>query len=419
MEVLRQGTLLCKIDYYSSVWVSHSLRDVLKFLKLEDCLDFVLQDYNLVMVATTGNQVKFSYNGIRIEVPFVDFVAIRRSIDEFVATEEVKDHKFSKIRLCLSGVPLDFLRQHFFSDPQSRDVSLDEYLRIPPDKFGLNFHVTRVDFAFDFINYGKDFFAKAFPFLADFRNLTSSGRLSTVGMGAGCSFKPINTPNEKILYIGASNSDRYLRIYDKYLEVKARNYGEFNQPVYDISPFEIQSWIRVEWQIRAKNAMKYLYALPIGGVNYWEAVLQEIVDFYEFRSCRNKNPIPPKFWREFFNMDRLGELDKRVDFVQLPGCVLSAAEKNDNYVETTILLSTLLYVFRHRESGLLDLLRREWQDLITPKPDLVQEYIRQARLSSFRKRLNETVSNGQAVEEAYPWCFDERGNLQYPRYEMF
>lgn len=412
-NVFYQGRIIGKIDYYSSVWRNHSIRDVLKFLQLEDIFDFLLQDYALISSALAVNTVKFDWNGINLQVPLADIVAMQKTVDQAVSCDEFKDHKFTTIRLSLSGKPLDYLRSKWF-DQHGEKFSFDRYLRLMPMELDLDFHVTRVDFAFDFINYGKDFFAKAFPFLADFRNLTLSGRLATSGMGAGMSFKPINTPAEKTLYIGSTGADRYLRIYDKYLEVKARNKGEFCESPYGIAPMEIDSWIRVEWQMRAKNAARYLYALPKDGCNYWESLLQEIVDFYEFRSCRNQGNVVPKFWRQFFDMERIGGLRQTFDFVQLTK-LITEAEKNDNYVENIASTSALLYIFRHRETGYIQRLRDEWYDMIRPKADFRLEEIRQAKLRSFRARLNATVPPGLTVEEAYPWAFDEKGNLKYPR----
>lgn len=412
-QTFYKGRIIGKIDYYSSVWYNHSIRDVMEFLHLEDVFDFLLEDFDLVTSALAPNSVKFEWNGVRIEVPLVDLLSISTSLEKAVSSDQIKDHKISKIRLALSGKPLEYLRTKWFV-MNGGEFSFDQYLRIPPMLHQKDFHPTRVDFAFDFINYGKDFFSHAFPFLADFRNLTPSGRLSISGMQGGMTYKPVNTPAQKTLYIGSTGADRYLRIYDKCLEVKARNNGEMVEGPYGIPAFEIESWIRVEWQMRAKNAAKFLYAHPKGESNYWMNVLQEIVDFYEFRSCRNKGNVIPKFWRQFFDMERIDGLDKMFDFVYKPG-EIDFGKKNDSYIEDIGMNSILLYILRHRETYFISKIRDYWFDLITPKSDLALEEARQCRLRSLRKKLNDTVPEDKTPQEMYPWAFDERGNLCYPR----
>lgn len=411
-----EPTMVCKIDYYSSVWYSHSIRDVLTFLKLGNSIHLFLEDFKLVVNSTMGNVINFTYKGITLSVPFVDFVSIQKNVDDFVKTEEIKDFKFSTIRLNLSGQPLDLLRHYFFK-LEGQAVSLDEYLRIPPKDLGLNFHPTRVDFAFDFINYGADFFDHAFGFLNDRRNLTPSGRLSITGLQHGITFKPINSPLERTLYIGSSGSDRYIRIYDKVLESKSRNKGVLGDtPFAGIHPMQIDSWIRFEWQLRSKSCGPTLYALPEGGATFWDALLQEVIIYYEFRSMRNQKPIPPKFWRNFFNVEFLGSLNKITDFVSKDGIVQKTdREKIDDYVEHRIIKSNLLYIMIHGENKFIQLHRRYFYELTAPCEDPARELIRSMSLRSFNNRMKSTLDPGLTLHEVYPHAFDENDNMIYPK----
>ena len=292
-----------KIDYYTSVWESSSIRDVLSFLGISNALDSFLSSGYHVYDAVYATSLKLVYNDILLELPYEDIVLMQKPVEDLLQLDYIKDFKFSKIRLSLSGKALDFLR--------STGLDVEDYLRQNPEDLQLPYHVTRCDIAFDFINFHGDFLQKCYEFVDNPAKLLPSGRLAIIGVCGGVSFKTVRGI-QRTLYLGAPTSERYLRIYDKKLERSSRNGGVFMDTQFG-DPAAVKSWIRFEWQLRKEKARTILYGS--GGDNFYMAVLREIFEFYSFRDCetsttRDKKIEVAPFWRDFFDWSEIDSLSK-------------------------------------------------------------------------------------------------------------
>lgn len=284
------GKIYCKIDWMTVIFEKCTLNHVLKWLKLENCVsEFCEESYE----QSRGYDVlfKFIYNGIVIETSKFGFFS---SEEETPVFETV----VPKIRLELSGTALDYLR--------SINVDMDTYRFVVPElPEGGGYHFTRVDWAYDFVNYMPGFVDK----MIEHCNVHAlpSGRIplaSTRG-AIGCR---IVTGGQKTVYLGSPQSDSMLRVYDKRMQHIDLNTGVYKKTNPYGNP---DSWYRIEWQTRNKNAHKYAIGTDDKG-NYadFKSILYDIFEKYAFADGtvkRDRNPV--EFWQSLFNWK---EIESRI-----------------------------------------------------------------------------------------------------------
>ena len=394
------------IDTYSSVWKDCSVRTILHFLQLDGCLDDFIGSGHRVTDAVYSTSLKLRYRDILLEIPYFEYLAIKGPDGE-LDPEKFKDHKFSSIRLHISGTGLNQLRQI--------GINCEEYFRVSPEDLDLPFHVTRVDIAFDFVNFKPEFIDQCFRFLDDPKKLTPSGRLAVVALPGGMSFKTVRG-DQKTIYIGAPTSERYLRIYDKLLERTKSNGGVFNDLDFDGKTTGIKSWTRIEWQLRKEKAARILYSDDTGmdlSIFYLK-ILREIFEFYSFRDCeltssRDDHIEVAEFWKTFFNWQEIEKLNQSVILYNK----IDPLQKNKNFIEGIARKQLLTYVMLYKESGLLLFLRDAFNDLMQPKKDPVSEQIRKKKLSAFVKDLNNIC--GGDLNSFRSGMVDSNKKLIYPR----
>lgn len=271
-----QGNYSFKLDAYSASWSDCNLSDCLDYYHLSDAFAGFWKDAVPCFIQQVyGDLTRFVYNNIVITFWQPDFeAAVRDSAGDF---SDLPNHHFRKIIISMMGQGLDYMR--------SLDLDVDSessILRVRDDRM----HITRCDFAFDFINYdcGIDIFSTFEKFVSRGDTLSPKGRLCVRGHLAGLSFQRKYGSSERTFYIGSPASERVLRVYDKYLERSAAAGGVFQDTTYG-DPSDISSWVRIELQTRKTIANKMLFASNFTP----DAILEDICNFYRIYRSGNKS----------------------------------------------------------------------------------------------------------------------------------
>lgn len=367
------GAWTLKIDAFTGVFQDCTLQRVCEFLHINHLMEGFYEEVVPSYTTTvTGQAAVLNFCDIIFMINGFEF----NMASQLVGKNNLKVYKFSKIRIQLLGKALDFLRD------TGLDVDSDSSpLRIPQPDFNL----TRVDFAFDFVNYlnisGTDIFEKFDDFTRRKSvNLSPSGRLLIHGHASGIGFSKHFGATERTFYIGSPTSDRVLRTYDKYLERTVANNGVFDNPF----TFECSDWTRIEWQLRNVQAIKIFYSPNFSPAN----ILGEIYEFYNIYSANGYNFIT---WKKFFDPEVITE---KLEFFLPNGNFVSKRERNERYIARN-LCSISLYILYHGWDNFRCLIEKYLSDLQEPKPDKDREYLRENQLFVLTKRLCEISDNGE------------------------
>lgn len=279
------GKIYCKIDWFTVMFFDCSMNHVLSWLHMDDCVsEFCAAAFQ--QSRGYDEVFKFIYNGVMLETSSFNFYGEDMSVSIF-------DTVVPKIRLELSGSALDYLR--------SIGVDMDSYRLVKPQlPDGGSYHVTRCDWAYDFINYCPEFIDQ----MIDHINIHKlpSERIPLASTKSAISCKLV-TGGQKTIYLGSPQSDRMLRVYDKRMQsinlqtgtyVKANPYGDPD------------SWFRIEWQTRNKLANELaLSVTPTGEFNDSKSILKMIFEKYAFADgqmdARNKARGAVDFWLKLFD----------------------------------------------------------------------------------------------------------------------
>lgn len=319
------GKVYCKLDWVTVMFFDCCMNDILSWLKLDDAVS----DYLLGFFERSrgyDQRFIFTYNGVTLDTSAFDLYGCNIDLQVF-------DCKLPKIRLDLSGTGLDFLR--------SRGLDVDNYLRAPyafPE--GAQYHFTRADFAYDFINYCPEFMDNLIDYV--YRNQLPSGRIPILNLTGGMTCKVV-TGGQKTVYVGSPQSDRMLRLYDKRLEQMDKSQWVYKKP----NPYgDPESWFRIEWQVRNQFANTMLLGTDEKGrLHDFKSILKDIFTRYCFAEGlsgdKHRNHIKPvEFWQKLFNWE---DLEKRI--IQNAKYVQSVSPIEDlkKRFETVMIRTFILY----------------------------------------------------------------------------
>lgn len=288
-----EGNIYTKIDWYSAMFQDMSFMDVLKWLQL-DCF---VSDFLVGMnerLSGFDEMFVFSYEGINLETRQYNFFG------EDLEVENCFYKKIPKIRLDISGSGLDFLRSLGKYDPE---IYLRDESNIPQP-----FHCTRCDFAYDLIDYKPEFLDQVIDYARN--NHTDADRLCIYKLQTGIKYS-IRTGGQKTIYLGASTSDKMLRIYDKRLQYIDQSSGLYKKANDYMNP---ASWIRVELQTRNKTAHGLCY-----GHGDMLSIFRYIYDSYCFSDVENTTEHsrkPAEFWLNLFDWDVIPQIVQNANSVQ-------------------------------------------------------------------------------------------------------
>ena len=258
-EVVKQDKsgIYAKIDWLTLMFHDCSLNDVLEYFNQ---IDFVSEFAgNMYEKAGIQDNFVFVYNYIRIEIAKFYFYSQP-------AETPVFDMVVPYIRVDLSGKALDYLRSCDF-----------DFYDLRAARCLLSYHVTRCDWAFDFVDYKPGFVDQLINHLQT--HSLASGRVPLASTHGAVKYS-LKLGSEKTVYLGASKSDKLLRVYDKALQLRDADTGLWKEEIpYDT---ELSSWYRIELQTRNKTAHGLLMPGIDGQIREYIDILKYIFDSYAF-----------------------------------------------------------------------------------------------------------------------------------------
>lgn len=311
--------IYCKLDYFVCVFENVSLTFILNdFLKWAISAEDIGNTMSARYYGMAPSYV-WSCNNVTISIPADSFYRAQADLSlPFCLLSQVK---FPKIRLEISGKGLDYLRSKGFDC----DVEFKKLPLCDPesgDFFKPLWHVTRVDFAFDFVNYAGDFLRKCMDWVTPVCLNNPNPCLPLCSGGRPVKISPRHA--EHTLYLGSPSSDSLLRIYDKRLQCEKN--GDLAKYITAFNVDSLRSFIRVEWQCRTDIAQRFLYT-----DSDWLSLLKEIYRRYAFYDREKKGPAD--FWLNLFNWDVIPEIiqnEKYVESYTTPEQLINRVVSNPN-----------------------------------------------------------------------------------------
>lgn len=292
-DQLGDERIYSKIDNVTIMFKDCKINDVLKFIKC----DGLISEFFQAWFETYSNQsdiIQFNYNGCRVEVRKGYLYGMQHDVNIFFRI-------LPEIRLELTGTGLDFLRsigiipETYFRDP----------IHYPGERS--NFHLTRIDFAFDLINYAPELIDTLIKHINEQK--TDTDRLVIYGKSSSLVYK-IKTGGEKTVYLGSTSSQRMLRIYDKRLQYVDRRTGTY---VKDNPYSNPDSWIRIEMQCRKDIANQLCFAENMN----MESIFKYIYENYCFAiGTTTYNRVPCEWWSKLLDWSKIPRIIQNFDKVQ-------------------------------------------------------------------------------------------------------
>lgn len=278
-------------DWYTAVWNNSSIQDIFDWYGLNGMVDTFVLECDVGIITRLGlEHWNISFSGLSIKIK----THLIPNFQQDTPIEIVMQQSIPEIIFDCSGggcAELDSIGVDLFA-LFKRPLPLDKA------------HVTRIDLAYDLIDYRGDFVDKCLEFVNDKDNLSESGRLCICKLKSGISFEQHNGTRNKTLYLGTPRSDRLLRIYDKKLQYTDNN-GVFK---HEKCPYgDVGSWVRVEWQLRNKKAAEVLFTERTKET-FWPGVFKKIYTTYKFRDLKQQGTVAARFWDDLFNFGQVDEI---------------------------------------------------------------------------------------------------------------
>lgn len=291
-DMLGDERIYSKLDNVTIMFKDLSINKILEFIKCRELISEFLESW-IQCYANLSDVIRFNYAGCVLEV--------RKG---YLYGQNLSESTFSltlpEIRLELTGQGLDFLR--------SRGINCESYFRNPTNYPGerSQFHLTRMDFAYDLINYSPELVDTLIKHIQDEK--TDTDRVVIYSQSSALRYS-IKTGGEKTVYLGSPSSSRLLRIYDKrlqYIDFRTGNYikdNPYNNP---------KSWIRIELQTRRDEANKIGFASDMS----MESVFKYVHDKYCF-ACGSTtySRRPCEWWSKLLDWSRIPQIIQNFDKV--------------------------------------------------------------------------------------------------------
>lgn len=329
LEELQQGSIsaippaiFAKLDWMTVVYQHCTTRQIIRTLLTDQVDDTELDRvYGSRLLHSYGyiTDLFLNLNGINIAYHMSEVNTLFHYWDlEQVDSFSFLDTTFDYIRVDISGSGLDYIR--------SLGIKLDKHFKDPEylggHQYGydLTYHLTRVDTAFDLINYHSDFLDRQIEICRKCGN-PDTLRIGVVGKRSGLAYS-IREGDQKTLYLGTGRSDRVLRIYDKLLQFrKGGILGNcpYNNTANDGTVIVPDSWIRIELQCRRPEAT---HEIMFGSSSFADVFM--FID--KHFALRNEYNVHDQSWTSLFDWDTCSPIIQNlylVDFVP----ILDRAEK--------------------------------------------------------------------------------------------
>lgn len=274
-----------KLDWLTFIVKDSSIESIFEVFGISHLVDFddEILSTPFKRASNYDDRIVWQFNGISFDFSVYDNDVLEDDFDFFKSP-------LSTLRCDFSGSGLDYLRDE--------GVDVDTIFRcydLFVSNFGKdNFHCTRCDFAFDFVNFNGHFLDECFKYVHNHQ--TKSGRLALVGVTGALCFSERHGDQET-LYIGSPTSERMLRIYDKRLQFIDRNTDSY---IVENGYSNPDTWIRLELQLRNKQADSILF-----GEGDLFSILRWIYDKYPFADMNTPAHARCKhrFWQDLFFAD--------------------------------------------------------------------------------------------------------------------
>lgn len=257
------------------------------------------------------------------------------NVDQFFAT------RFDYIKVSFGGSALLELR--------SLGFDVDSWIFQPfvlPLDHG-EYHFTRLDFAYDLINYKPDFLRKV---AASCKKYQDPNTLKLcVGRQSGITWE-YHSGRKDCLYLGKGGSEISLRIYDKFLQLNSLTGNGLLNTRYSyghvVPVQDLRSWIRIELQVRRQfKCADCVYSSN----SSFESIFKFIYDKFAVRegSSSDLHGLAPvcSEWQNLFDFNKIGSLMQNSYFVQSDP--ITPIEKAANWIETACMGNLILYVSKY------------------------------------------------------------------------
>lgn len=254
------------LDYFKCKINNISLRQVFRLFGLQQYLS---DNFMAIIQARSTcyiqgiNYFEISCMGMKLRVPtFFVYQIYRDDLiydpsnplperEQFRRAYDLFDFRFEIIQVELSGQGLRNFRSFGLKIDELLLSGMDKLL----DKETQKIHVTRVDVAFDFIDIYPEYLDTLMKHLRENGNPVT-GKIGLL-RGAACNYQ-IWDIGSKGVALGNRGSGKYLRVYDKLLEVNNKGTASY-YPYTQIDVDPIHSWIRFEIELKREFADTFCF----------------------------------------------------------------------------------------------------------------------------------------------------------------
>lgn len=279
-----------QIDWFSGVFQGYSLRQIAALFRIDEAFPAFLEAGFPTSIGCFS-YFAYCFNGAKFFIQQSDLAVVQQDI---LRSDSIFDVIFPKIKFDLSGSALDWLRKNRFEHVNPEGGLLDDYLRKHFDRFD----PTRVDFAYDFIDYKPTLFSEMIEWIK-YQESLGVYRLTCKGLPSGLTYS-YRLGDQSTLYLGSPACTKLLRVYDKKRQFYDPMKRIWKKPSSDLPFGQPDSWIRFEYQCRREAARQLLYQQYDDVLHMSKSVLMMIFDRYAFRDPAvnrwQKNAGVLSFW---------------------------------------------------------------------------------------------------------------------------
>lgn len=353
-----------KIDWFSAVYKDYTIQEIASLYRIDVALPAYMEHSFSTSIGGT-EFIAYDWMGCKWFISNVDLSAIDPAI---LSTEGIFHVRFPKIKFDLSGLALEYLRHHFFEGVNSSDT-LDSWLRVPQK----DVVATRLDVAFDFVNYKPELFHDMAEWVK-YQESQGNYRLLCAGLPSGLTYS-LRMGDQSTLYLGSTGCDKLLRVYDKKRQFYDPVKNIWTVPESSLSYGFVESWNRIEFQLRRQPANDVLYNEYLNDADFYKCVLQLVFKRYAFRdpsvSIDHKAPVIMPFW-----LSLTPEWDRWMDLIPIKNFVESEPyiKKATSYIENTAFRAIFTYIAIYGVDGFLLLLQNVF-DRIQKGVDVDGEFL--------------------------------------------
>lgn len=341
------------IDWYQAVFNDCTIQDVFESIHVNylvtDDVEKVFAERFFVSVGYETNLV-FNFNGIILKLRAYDLQMLlhEHGLNDFDELDVgVFDWVFPYVNLTLSGQTLGYLR--------SCGIDVNDILFKPLEinREGATYHVTRVDFAFDLVNYCPNFIDDCIDQIE--RSRLPSGRLMTIGRSSGMCYS-VRLGDQKTIYLGSGKSNKLLRIYDKKLQFQ----NKLGECPYNEGLEVPESWIRIELQCRRESEChKLLYGSNGDIMKVLRYVYDEFALVESDGSNSGRERHVSEVWISLWDWESIGKIIQNANCVQTS----NSFDRAVSYIEKQA-FSAIVEVMAHLgTNGFVDLIKMLWSDM--------------------------------------------------------